>query len=150
MCAVYGFGISHISLTLREWRSLYVGRGRESILLKGTQAIPARPSDKDRIRVKTLGWWVVKLETETAEFCFHEFLLNAEIMWKVNWFSGPTARGWYLWIVHSIWLKTQENQGKQYRDGRSLTLWCGTLFKNSVPTAKLTLLHYKYQVVNAY
>jgi hypothetical protein len=34
--------------------------GRKSILLEGTQAMPARPSDKDRMGVKTLGWWVVK------------------------------------------------------------------------------------------
>jgi hypothetical protein len=32
--------------------------GRNSILLEGTQAMPARP-DKDRMGVKTLGWWVV-------------------------------------------------------------------------------------------
>jgi hypothetical protein len=41
--------------------------GKKSILLEGTQAMPARPSDKDRMGVKTLGWWVEKLETETAE-----------------------------------------------------------------------------------
>jgi hypothetical protein len=34
--------------------------GRKSILLKGTQAKPARPYDKDRMEMKTLGWWVVK------------------------------------------------------------------------------------------
>jgi hypothetical protein len=34
--------------------------GRKSILLEGTQAMPGRPSDKDRMRVKTLGWWMVK------------------------------------------------------------------------------------------
>jgi hypothetical protein len=34
--------------------------GRKRILLEGTQAMPARPSDKDAMRVKTLGWWVVK------------------------------------------------------------------------------------------
>jgi hypothetical protein len=32
--------------------------GRKSV--EGTQAMPARPSDKDRMGVKTLGWWVVK------------------------------------------------------------------------------------------
>jgi hypothetical protein len=31
----------------------------KSILLEGTQAIPARPSDKDGMGVKMLGWWVV-------------------------------------------------------------------------------------------
>jgi hypothetical protein len=35
-------------------------RGRKSILLEGIQAIPARLSDKDRMAVKKLGWWVVK------------------------------------------------------------------------------------------
>jgi hypothetical protein len=35
-------------------------RGRKSILLEGTQAMPARPCDKDRMGVKTLGWWVVE------------------------------------------------------------------------------------------
>jgi hypothetical protein len=37
--------------------TLFLGRGgRKSILLlEGSQAMPARPSDKDRIRVKTLG-----------------------------------------------------------------------------------------------
>jgi hypothetical protein len=29
-------------------------------MLEGTQAVPARPSGNDRMRVKTLGWWVVK------------------------------------------------------------------------------------------
>jgi hypothetical protein len=33
--------------------------GRKSILLEGTQAVSARPSDKGRMGVKTLGWWVV-------------------------------------------------------------------------------------------
>jgi hypothetical protein len=40
-------------------RIISVG-GRKSILLEGTQAMPARPSDNDRMRAKTLGWWVVK------------------------------------------------------------------------------------------
>jgi hypothetical protein len=34
--------------------------GRKSISLEGTQAMPARPSDKGRMGVKTLGLWVVK------------------------------------------------------------------------------------------
>jgi hypothetical protein len=33
--------------------ALYL-RGKKSILLEGTQAMPARPSDKDRMGVKTL------------------------------------------------------------------------------------------------
>jgi hypothetical protein len=32
------------------------GEGGGSILLEGTQAMPARLSDKDRMGVKTLGW----------------------------------------------------------------------------------------------
>jgi hypothetical protein len=34
--------------------------GEKSILIEGTQAMPARPSLKDRMGVKTLGWWVVE------------------------------------------------------------------------------------------
>jgi hypothetical protein len=37
--------------------------------------MPARPSDKDRMRVKTLGWWVVEFETETAEAGILNFCL---------------------------------------------------------------------------
>jgi hypothetical protein len=37
-------------------RHFISGEGKKSILyLEGSQAIPARPSAKDRIRVKTLG-----------------------------------------------------------------------------------------------
>jgi hypothetical protein len=42
-----------------ERRFIYEGEIK-SIFLEGTQAMPARPSDKNRMRVKTLGWWVVK------------------------------------------------------------------------------------------
>jgi hypothetical protein len=34
--------------------ALYL-RGKKTIFLEGTQAMPTRPSDKDRMRVKTLG-----------------------------------------------------------------------------------------------
>jgi hypothetical protein len=34
--------------------------GKKSVLLEGSQAMPARPSDEGRMGVKTLGWWVVK------------------------------------------------------------------------------------------
>jgi hypothetical protein len=35
----------------------FISVGRKSILLsEGFQAMPARPSDKDRMRVKTLRW----------------------------------------------------------------------------------------------
>jgi hypothetical protein len=37
-----------------------MSEGEKEHLVKGTQAIPARPSDKGRMGVKTLGWWVVK------------------------------------------------------------------------------------------
>jgi hypothetical protein len=36
--------------------ALYLVERRKSILLEGTQAMPARPSDKDIIRVKALEW----------------------------------------------------------------------------------------------
>jgi hypothetical protein len=37
--------------------TLFPGGGRKSILLlEGSQAMPARPSNKDRIRVKTKRW----------------------------------------------------------------------------------------------
>jgi hypothetical protein len=45
---------------LGESERRFISEGENSILLEGTQAIPARPSDKDRMRVKTLVWWVVK------------------------------------------------------------------------------------------
>jgi hypothetical protein len=43
-----------------ERRFISGGGGRKSVLLEGTQAMPARPSDKDRMGAKTLGWWMVK------------------------------------------------------------------------------------------
>jgi hypothetical protein len=46
---------------LGESERRFISEGvRKSILLEGTQAMPARPPDKDRMGVKTLGWWVVK------------------------------------------------------------------------------------------
>jgi hypothetical protein len=44
----------------RKARDVLYLRGGKSILLEGTQAMPARPSDKGRMGVQTLGWWVVK------------------------------------------------------------------------------------------
>jgi hypothetical protein len=45
---------------LGESERRFISEGkRKSILLEGTQAMPARPSDKGRMGVKTLGWWVV-------------------------------------------------------------------------------------------
>jgi hypothetical protein len=40
--------------------ALYIWGGRRSILLEGAQATLARPSDKARMKVTTLEWWVVK------------------------------------------------------------------------------------------
>jgi hypothetical protein len=41
--------------------ALHLAGGRKGILLlEGSQAVPARPSGKGRMGVKTLGWWVVK------------------------------------------------------------------------------------------
>jgi hypothetical protein len=34
--------------------------GRNSILLEGTQAMPARPPDTNRMKLKTLGWRIGK------------------------------------------------------------------------------------------
>jgi hypothetical protein len=45
---------------LGESERRFVSEGEKSMLLEGTQAMPARPSNKDRMGVKTLGWWVVK------------------------------------------------------------------------------------------
>jgi hypothetical protein len=62
-----------------ERRFIYEG-GRKSILLKGTQAMRARPSDKDIRRVKTLGWWVVNAWHRDGRIWFHDSLLNVEII----------------------------------------------------------------------
>jgi hypothetical protein len=54
--------------------TIWVGRGggRKSILLEGNQAMPARPSDKDIMGVKTLGWWVVKAWDRDGRIWFHD------------------------------------------------------------------------------
>jgi hypothetical protein len=41
-------------------RRLYLGEGEKEHHVEGTQAMPARPSDNDRMRLKTLWSWVVK------------------------------------------------------------------------------------------
>jgi hypothetical protein len=47
--------------TKEKWETLYFwgggggGINKEHRIVRGSQAIPARPSDEDRIRVKTLG-----------------------------------------------------------------------------------------------
>jgi hypothetical protein len=37
-------------------------------MLEGSQSVPARPSDKDKVKVKTLGRQVVKAWDRGAEF----------------------------------------------------------------------------------
>jgi hypothetical protein len=37
-------------------RHFIVGREKEHRLLEGSQASPARPSDKSRVKVNALGW----------------------------------------------------------------------------------------------
>jgi hypothetical protein len=67
------------------WRRIYIcGGGRKSILLEGTQAMPTRPSDKDRIGVKTFGWRVAKAWDRDGRILFHESLLNVDIIWKLT------------------------------------------------------------------
>jgi hypothetical protein len=45
--------------------------------------MPARPSDKDRMGVKTLGWWVVKAWDRDGRILFHGSLLSVDIIWKI-------------------------------------------------------------------
>jgi hypothetical protein len=45
---------------LGESERRFISEGGKEHLLEGTQATPARPSDADKMGVKTLGWWVVK------------------------------------------------------------------------------------------
>jgi hypothetical protein len=46
---------------LGESERRFISEGeKKSILLEGTQAMPVRPSDKNKMGVKTLGWGVVK------------------------------------------------------------------------------------------
>jgi hypothetical protein len=63
-----------------------------SILLEGTQAMHVRPSDMDKMRVNTLGWWVVKIVIETENY-FYESLLNVEIIWKSSVIYCPYNKG---------------------------------------------------------
>jgi hypothetical protein len=55
----------------------------------GTQAMPVRPSDKDRMGVKTLGWGVVKARDREGRIWFRESLLNVEIILKLTNFVAP-------------------------------------------------------------
>jgi hypothetical protein len=43
-------------------------RRKSIILLEGSQALPARPSDKDKMKVKILSCKNLKLEAEIMEF----------------------------------------------------------------------------------
>jgi hypothetical protein len=57
-----------------------LGGGRKSIiLLEGSQASPARPSDKGSVKVKTLGR--LEVETGAAGFWISELVSNC-IIWK--------------------------------------------------------------------
>jgi hypothetical protein len=62
--------------------ALYIWGGKKNILLEGTQAMPARPSDKGRMGVKTLGLWVVKAWDRYGRILFHDSLLSVDIIWK--------------------------------------------------------------------
>jgi hypothetical protein len=46
--------------------------------------MPARPSDKGRMGVKTLGWWVVKAWDRDGRILFHDSLLSVDIIWKLT------------------------------------------------------------------
>jgi hypothetical protein len=51
-------------------KTVHYAQGRE---------ITNRPSDKDRMGMKTLGLWVVKVWDRDGRILFHELLLNFEI-----------------------------------------------------------------------
>jgi hypothetical protein len=38
-------------------KQFYVGGRKGITLLTGSQSLPARPRDKDRMKIKTLGWF---------------------------------------------------------------------------------------------
>jgi hypothetical protein len=46
--------------------------------------MPARPSDKDSMGVKTLGWWVVEAWDRDGRIWFHDSLLSVGIIWKLT------------------------------------------------------------------
>jgi hypothetical protein len=52
-------------------------------LLGGSQALLAHSSDKDRMRVKTLGCGAVKATDRDGRILISS-LMNAEIIWKVK------------------------------------------------------------------
>jgi hypothetical protein len=69
-------------------KTVYYGQGRE---------ITNRPSDKDRMGVRTLGWWVLKASDRDRRILFHESLLNVEIICFVLIFCVGTPDK-YRWI----------------------------------------------------
>jgi hypothetical protein len=107
---------------LNPLRSKISEGGGESILLQGTQAMPARPSDKDRMEVKTLGWWVVKAWDRDGRILFHVSLLSVDIIWK---FLKPK-------LVYI----TFKNLGRTSKTAQHFTItninWL-TLFKEIIP-----------------
>jgi hypothetical protein len=42
--------------------------------------MPARPSNKARLEVKTLGWWVVKVCDRDGRISFHDSLISVDII----------------------------------------------------------------------
>jgi hypothetical protein len=46
--------------------------------------MPARPSDKERMGVKKLGWWVVKAWDRDGRIWFHDSLLSVDIIWNLT------------------------------------------------------------------
>jgi hypothetical protein len=46
----------------------FISEGEKEHLVRRYPGNARSSFDKDRMGVKTLGWWVMKLETETAEF----------------------------------------------------------------------------------
>jgi hypothetical protein len=73
--------------------ALYIWGAKKSILLEGTQAMPARPCDKGRMGVKTLRWWVVKAWERDGRILFHNSLLSVDIIWKLTNFVALEQGG---------------------------------------------------------
>jgi hypothetical protein len=66
-----------------ESEGRFISEGKKSILLEGTQAMRPRPSDKGKMEVKTLRWWVVKAWERDGGILFHDSLLSVDIIWKL-------------------------------------------------------------------
>lgn len=76
------------------------GGERKIILLQGTQAMFIRPSDKNRVRVKTLGRLVVEACNRDGGILMFS-LMNVEIIWKAEHYSGHAARGQFFMNLYS-------------------------------------------------